>query len=202
MKQIGILGLSSPGKKPFFRDNRKTAIIVFLAVFICFSPLYGADNDRAPIDVNLIIDGSASLTGVKAEITSWLSGRLDQILVEGDRVTVWSAGATSKVIYTGRINGTAEKDAVKASIRDLAGSGNSADFAGALREASTRQSSSYSYTLVISASPAALTSVISGPQANLLRFSRVEEFSSWRALVVGLNLEARVRRAASAFFNS
>jgi len=202
MKQIGIFGFLSLKKTPFLRESRKAAITLILAVFICFFPLYGADNVRGPINVNLIIDGSASLSDVKAEITSWLSGRLDQILVEGDTVTVWSAGAASRVIYTGRINSSTEKEAVKNSIRDLTGSGNNADFAGALREASTRQSSSYSYTLVISASPAALTSVISGPQANLLRFSRVEEFSSWRALVVGLNLEARVRRAAASFFGS
>jgi hypothetical protein len=202
MKQIGISGFSSPRKTPFLRENRKTALTLILAVFICFSPLYGADNARAPIDVNLIIDGSVYLTDVKAEITSWISGRLDQILVEGDRVTVWSAGAAAKVIYTGKISGDSDKEAVKSSIRDLSGSGTSADFTGALREASTRQSSSYSYTLLISASTQALSSVISGPQSNLLRFSRVEEFSDWRALVVGLNLETRVRRAAASFFGS
>jgi len=194
--------MKKTGKKPLFWGNRKTAFLVILAVFICLSPLYGADGTRAPIDVNLIIDGSASFTGVKNEVTSWVSGRLDQILVEGDRVTVWSAGAQARVIYSGSINGNSDKEAVKSSIRELSGSGNNADFAGALREASAKPIQSYSYTLLISASPAALSSVLSGPQSNLLRFSRVEEFSGWRALVVGLNIDARVRRAASAFFGS
>jgi len=187
---------------PFIGENRKPALIVILAVFICLFPLYGADGTRAPIDVNLIIDGSASFSSVKNEVASWVSGRLDQILVEGDRVTVWSAGASAKVIYSGRINGNSDKEAVKSSIREMTGSGNNANFAGALREASEKPSQSYSYTLLISASPAALSSIISGSQSNLLRFSRVEEFSSWRALVVGLNIDTRVRRAASAFFGS
>ena len=186
------------------RSSLKIAKIVLplaLAVFFGISPIYAQTSSaRTPFDVNLIIDGSSSLTGVKNEITAWVNGRLDQILVEGDRVTVWSAGSQARVIYTGRIDGNTEKEAVKRSIRDLSPSGNNPDFSGALRDASSRQSSSYSYTLLISASPAALSSVLSGPQANLLRFSRVEEFSDWRALVVGLNIDTRVRRSAAAFF--
>jgi len=182
--------------------QRQFRILLFtlvLAVF-CLFPLYG--TDRAPINVNLIIDGSSSLSAVKAEITTWVSGRLDQILTDGDRVTVWSAGPAARVIYSGTVNNQADRDAVKRSISNLSGTGTNADFSGALREAANLQSSGYSYTLLISASPAALTSVISGPQANLLRFSRIEEFSEWRALVVGLNMDTRVRRAAAAFFGS
>jgi len=180
--------------------GRKTALTLFTALLICLSPLYGADN-RNPINVNLIIDGSASLSAVKDEVVSWVSGRIDTILAEGDNVTVWSAGPSARVIYTGTINSAADMETVKNSIRQLSGSGSSADFSGALREASSRQSTSYSYTLLISASPEALSPALTGPQANLLRFSRVEEFSTWRALVVGLNIDARVKRAAASFFN-
>jgi len=179
--------------------TRKTALTLILASLICLSPLYGADT-RSPINVNLIIDGSASLSAVKDEVASWVSGRLDTILIEGDNVTVWSAGPSARVIYSGTINSDADKDAVKNSIRQLSGSGSSSDFSGALREASSRQGSSFSYTLLICASPEALSSTLTGPQASLLRFSRVEEFSAWRALVVGLNLDARVKRAAASFF--
>jgi len=202
MKTICKRGSRVTGKTFGRRVNFKTALYLALLCFFCLSPLYGQNARRAPIDVNLIIDGSVSLLDVKDEIYTWLSGRLDDILVEGDNVTVWSAGPSAKVIYSGRINGSAGMDAVKSSVRELSGSGDNADFSGALREASSLQSSSYSYTLLISASPAALSSVLAGPQANLLRFSRVEEFPGWRALVVGLNIETRVRRAASAFFGS
>jgi len=180
-----------------FGENIKNLLLHVFLIFFCLAPVYA---QRAPIDVNIIIDGSSSLTGVKSEITAWVSGRLDQILVEGDRVTVWNAGTQSKVIYSGKIEGAPGKDAVKKIISDLSPAGSTPDFSGALREAASRQSSSYSYTLLISASAAALTSVLSSPQANLLRFSRVEEFSTWRALVVGLNMDAKVKKSAAAFF--
>ena len=166
-------------------------------VFIGITPVYA---QRAPIDINLIIDGSSSLTAVKNEVTAWVSGRLDQILTEGDKVTIWSAGTQSKVIYTGKIEGAPGREAVKKSIRDIAPMGNNPDFSGALRDAASRQSSNYSYTLLISASPAALSSVLSTRQAGLLRFSRVEEFTNWRALVVGLNIDGKVKKSAAAYF--
>ena len=179
----------------------KKLIWLAIAVLCCLSPVFG---DRAPIDINLIIDGSASLSGVKEEITLWVNNRLDQILTEGDRVTVWKAGPVAEVVYSGTVNNNTDKEAVKTSVRGISGSGEYADFSGALREAANtasgrQQNTIFSYTLLISASPEALSSVLDSSQANLLRFSRVEEFSAWRALVVGLNLDARVRRAAAAF---
>ena len=195
MKKTGFIFKSfGRGKTP------KTALTLILAAFISLSPLYAAENQRNPVIVNLIIDGSTSFSAVKDEITSWLLSRLDAILVDGDNVTIWSAGSQAVVIYTGRINGASDKDVVKNSIRQLSGSGEIADFSGALRDAASRQSSSFSYTLLISASGASLSSVLAGPQANLLRYSRVEEFTTWRALTVGLNIDARVRRAAAAFY--
>jgi hypothetical protein len=181
-------------------SNLKNVKITLILGFAVFFGIVPAHAQRAPIGINLIIDGSSSFTDVKNEVNAWVSNRLDQILAEGDRVTVWSAETQSKVIYSGKIEGASGKEAVKNSIRDISPSGNNPDFLGALRDAASRQDSSYSYTLLISASPAALSYVLSGPQANLLRFSRVEEFSAWRALVVGLNLDAKVKRAASAFF--
>ena len=174
-----------------------------LAVFFGLSGVYAQTaSERAPIDVNIIIDGSASFSDVKDEVSAWVSTRLDNILATGDRVTIWSAGSSARVIYSGRMDGASDRDAAKRSIREITPAGNNPDFSGALREAAGRQSSSFSYTLLVSASPQALSSVINNPQGNLLRFSRVEDFSSWRALVVGLNLDDRVRRAASAYFNN
>jgi len=183
------------------KNIAKNLLISVLAIFIGLSSVYAQTaSERSPINVNLIIDGSVSLSGVKDEINTWVSRRLDQILVNGDRVTVWSAGTQARVIYSGRIENN-ERETVKRSIRDISPVGNNADFSGALRDAANRQSGDgYSYTLLISASPAALTSVLSSPQANLLRFSRVEEFTSWRALVVGLNIDSKVKNAATAYF--
>ena len=170
-----------------------------LAVFFGLTPVYA---QRAPIDINLIIDGSQSLSGVKDQILAWTDERLNQILVEGDTVNVWNAGSEASRIFSSRINSISEREAVLRSIRDISPSGDNADFSGALGEAARQGGSSYSYTLLISASPAALSYVLSGPQANLLRFSRVEEFTQWRAIVVGLNIDTRIRRAASAFLSA
>jgi len=185
-------GMKQPGIKVLL-------LTLILAVF-CNSALFG--TDRAAINVNLIIDSSASLTAVKADITTWVNGRLDQILMTGDKITVWSAGQTSRVIYTGTINSQADREAVKRSISALAGSGFSADFSSALREAAGQRNQGINFTMLISASPASLAATISGPQGNLLRFSRVEEFSGWRAIVIGLNMETRIKGAATAFLDS
>ena len=180
----------------------KKTLWLILAVFCCLLPVYGAEPPRAPIDINLIVDGSQAMSGVKAEVNSWLSGRLDQILMEGDTVTVWSAGASAKIVFSAKIDGKTGIDAVKKSVREIPASGDKADYAGALKEAAGRRNSDPCYTLLVSASQTSLSALLSGQQANLMRFSRVEEFSGWRALVVGLNLEAKVEKAAAAFFGS
>jgi len=187
---------------------KKTKILVLLMVFCCLSQVYGENTRNSPIEVNLIIDGSSGFADVKEEISAWVSGRLDQVLADGDTVTVWKAGPAAEVVFTGRISGNSDREAVRRSIRELSAAGDSADFSGALAaldnqiKTSSRQGSGFNYTLLISASPAALTSLLSGPQANLLRFSRVEEFSGWRAIIVGLNLDTRVSRATASFLNT
>jgi hypothetical protein len=174
---------------------------LIVIVFAGFTPLLGAQTRSALIDVNLIIDGSESLSEVKEEVIVWLSRNfVDQMLAEGDNITVWSAGSAAKVVFSGKIGGNSSKEDLKKSIREITASGKTADFIGALKEAALRrQGSSFSYTLLISASPDA---IFPTGQASLMRFSRVEEFSRWRALVVGLNIEEKVERAAAAFLGS
>jgi hypothetical protein len=186
---------------PFKLKSLKILLLLAFTVFFSISAVYA---QRDPIDINIIIDGSESLINVKEEVRIWLSGRLDQILAQGDRVTVWSAASSARIIYSGRMDSSAETEAVKKSIADISPSGINADLSGALRQAAGQQSAEqgFSYTLLISASPAALSSTLSGPQANLLRHSRVEEFPAWRAFVIGLNLDSRVKRAAASFINA
>lgn len=170
-------------------------------------PLCGQETRSAPINVNLIIDSSQAFSGVKDDVVSWVSQSvIERTLINGDRITVWSAGQSAKVIFSETIKSAAEKDAVKKSIQAInAGAGSSssgADFSGALKEASSRQDSGLSYTLLITASPYALSAILSSPQASLLKYSRVEEFSGWRVLIIALNIDSKVRNAAAAFFNS
>jgi hypothetical protein len=181
----------------------KTPLLtVALALYFSIFPLFA---ERSPINVNLIIDGSSAFSGVSAEVTSWVCDRLDQILVDGDNLTIWNAESSAKVIYSNRISGSADREAAKKSVRDLSSSAKSgsADFSGALSEAARqRQISSYSYTILISASTEALSPVLQSQQANMLRYSKIEEHSAWRALVVGLNLDSKVKRAAASYSGS
>lgn len=176
-------------------------MIIFAFCFGIF-PLFA---ERSPINVNLIIDGSTAYSGVSEEVTSWVCSRLDQILVDGDNLTIWNAESSAKVIYSNKISGSQDREAAKKSIRDLASAAKSgaADFSGALTEASRQsQISNFNYTMLISASTDALSSVLQSPQASMLRYSKIEEHSAWRALIVGLNIDSKVKRAAASYFGS
>jgi hypothetical protein len=75
----------------------KTPLMTIVLAF-CFGifPLFA---ERSPINVNLIIDGSTAYSGVSDEVTSWVCSRLDQLLVDGDNLTIWNAASPAKVIY-------------------------------------------------------------------------------------------------------
>ena len=182
----------------------KTGIVFVLTVFWGFSPVFGADLRTSPIDVNLIIDGSGAISPVMNEVSAWISGKLlDTMLIDGDRLTVWSAGASAKIIFSGALQGEAGKEQVKKALAGLSPAGETPNFSGALREAAARSSApAFSYTLLVSASASALSPTLLGPEAPLLRFSRLEEHRSWRTMVIGLNLDARVRQAASAYMGT
>ncbi|MDR2478199.1 MAG: hypothetical protein LBD48_02670 [Treponema sp.] len=183
-----------------------TGTIMFgLILLLGLGPLYGQDTRNTAITVNLIIDGSAALGGVINEVSEWISGRLvKRLLAEGDRITIWSAENTARVVYAGTVEGGAQGHIINA-LKSINGSAPSTaeqsdtpDFAGALREAAGRSSGEgITYTLLVSASPAGLSPTVTGPGAGLVRFSRIEEFSGWRAVVIALNIEAKVRQAAS-----
>jgi hypothetical protein len=167
--------------------------------FAVFSPAW-AETREASINVNLIIDGSRDFSEVSGEASLWISQNLVDILQAGDKITIWSAGARAVAVYSAKLNSEADRDAVKNALKTLTFTGDRPDFAGALREAaSITGTTGINYTLLVSGSYAALSPTLLGPQSGLMRFSRVEEFRGWRALVIGLNLDSRVRQAAASF---
>jgi hypothetical protein len=165
--------------------------------------LYGQDSRTSPITVNLIVDGSAALAGVLDEVSAWVSGSLlDRIVQNGDRVAVWSAGEKAQLVFSDTIAGGESKEAVKKALAAISAGGDAADFTGALRDAASRSSGGgITYTLLISASPAALSPTLLGPEASRVKYSRIEEFPRWRAMVIALDIDSRVRRAASAWLS-
>ena len=176
-----------------------------LAIFAILSMPLNAQNRRViPLDVFLIIDASESLESSKNEVISWLNERVvDEILSDGDRITVWAAGDRATIIHSDIIFGNSSKNALRNSLRLLDTSGKSADFEGALKELYPRVSNTapnrLSYTMLISSSAAGLEPVLSGETRSMLRWSRSERSERWQAFVIAPDIGPRVQRAAAEF---
>jgi hypothetical protein len=182
---------------------RKTIPGLLAALLLAAQGLYALDSRNTPIEVNLIMDGSSAMKNAGEEAVAWVCSYLvDGLLRDGDRITVWNAAGTAQIAYSGVLSGAEGRENLKKILRSLSAGGNSADFAGALRDAAQRSSrSGMIYTLLVSGSSAALSPALLGSGAGLLRYSRVEEFSAWRALVVALDINSQVQRAASAYLS-
>jgi hypothetical protein len=140
----------------------------------------------------------------RQEAVSWLCNTVvDGILQQGDRIWIWRAGAGPELVYSGTLG--ADKEPVKAQIRAIQFQGEAADYRGALREAQalvSGQRDRISYTLLVSGSGAKDPPSQEAESAGLLRYSRVDSFSGWRVLTVGLDLNARVRQSTTYYMNN
>ena len=183
-------------------------ILKLLFILTIFSAPLNAQNRRViPLDVYLIIDASESIENSRNEVVSWLNERIvDQILSDGDTITVWAAGDRAEIIYSATIFGNASKNALRSSLRSLDTNSRSADFEGALRQVYSRVSntaaSRLSYTMLISSSVAGLEPVLSGDTRSMLRWSRSERSGRWQAFVIAPDIGPRVQRAAVEFERS
>jgi hypothetical protein len=181
----------------------KKIIPVMVFLFFLFPEFTAADDRRSlPVSLYLIVDGSGGLkTGREGAIT-WLSDYIvDRVLQDGDTVTLWAAGETAELLFSESLNGAAQKEAVKELLRSLPAGGGSADYAGALREAAARETRrsglGIPYTLLVTGVGGGF---LGGKAAtDLLRYSRIQEFSGWRVQVVGLGLAPQVQRAVSGY---
>jgi hypothetical protein len=155
-----------------------------------------------PIDMNLIIDGSQYMQNTGVPAAEWICDYLlSGLLQEGDYLRIWVAEERSAVLFQG-ILGADNRETVKALIRKPPAGSASADFSGALKAAlaASGGGSLMTYTLLVSSiqglSPAHLEGAVS-----YLRYSKVLDFSGWRALVVGLDIGRQVQEAAASFLS-
>jgi hypothetical protein len=178
---------------------------LLLALFVLFpSPFLPAEDVRlVPMDMTLIIDGSTALKAGMDGAVSWLCGHVvDEVLREGDRLNIWIAAGRAKRIFSESLSGPDKKEEVKALLRSIAPGGDSSDFAGPLREiAGAGGGGTMAYTLLITGSGADHSPLAGADMVDLLRYSRVQEFSGWRAIVAAPGIDSRVRNAASAYLN-
>jgi hypothetical protein len=189
------------------RKITSTIFGLFLITLGAGSGLYALDLRTVPIEVNLIIDGSAALKDAADEAYNWISSRIiDGILQDGDRITIWNAGEKAQIVFSGNISGSEGKENTKKALRSLPKQGSQADFGGALRSAAAQAASrspkpAISYTVLISGSASSLSPALLGAGADALKFSRVEDFSGWRALVIAMDINSQVQKAAAAYFS-
>ncbi|MDR0721894.1 MAG: hypothetical protein LBF75_03730 [Treponema sp.] len=174
-----------------------------LVIGLLFPAVLGAGDKRhIPLELFLIIDGSSTLKNVQPAVVRWLHEQVvDSILQEGDRLTIWVTAEKGEVIFSDVLKGAGDKARIKRVLQSLPFQEGTANVAGAIRDATARvqRSRSMVYTLLISGSTTGRSPSLGGDAVGLLRFTRVEEFSGWRATVIGLGLTARVQQAAAAY---
>jgi hypothetical protein len=187
----------------YVKNVEKHALLLFLIVLLCPLGANALDSRSIPIEVNLIMDGSRAMKNTGKEAADQVGSCLvDQILQEGDRLTVWEAGATARIVYSETLRGEGFREEIKTLLRSLNSGGDTADFTGALREAAARNSEGkMTYTMLVSGSPASLSPSLPDSGTNLLRFSRVRDFPSWKILIVALDINTRVRETAAAYMS-
>ena len=171
-------------------------------LLLAYTPCLWAANDRTtPIDVYIIVDSSAAMEKGREEAANWLCTTvIDGMLLQGDRIWVWTAGTKPELIYSGTLG---NKEEAKGAIRGIRYQGNAADYRGALEEAKNQagKSSRIGYTLLVSGSGAKDPPSQEAESAGLLRYSRVDSFSGWRVLTIGLDLGPKVSRSTSYYKN-
>jgi len=168
--------------------------------------LRAADRRTMPLDLYLIIDSSEGFSEARDETVAWINEQvIDRLLQEGDRLVIWSAGPSARLIHSETVG--ARKDDAKNKVRNLEISGKTPDFTGALREASARANQEnpdgkrISYTLLVSASAENLAPAIERGSAGLFRWFRTEKYARWQALVADPNINQKVRQAAASYMS-
>ena len=179
-----------------------------MTILVVFSSLLSAEDKRViPLDMYLIMDSSSSFQSAKAGAADWLNGQVvDRIFTEGDKVTIWAAGDSAEVVYSGQIGNAGEKSEIKDKIQALTTDGRSADFQGALRDLQQRLSvpspGRMPYTMLVIATAGGIGSAISGSYQSLLRWSRSEKYEGWQALILAPDIGRKVSQAAQNYMNS
>jgi len=189
--------------------NNNFGRLLMLIILVSFIPIlsFAADTRTLPLDMNLIIDGSAAMRNPKNDTLAWINEQLiDRILVDGDKITIWTAGVAAQVIHSDTVSGTAGKNAIKDKLRSITTEGQTADFTGALRDASARVSQTaanrLAYTVLVTASAEALEPALTGSAPGLFRWFRSKKYERWQVLGVAPVIRRKVQQAAAAYMKS
>jgi len=187
---------------------KQKCLLIILIILVGFTSVINADDRRViPLDLYLVIDCSESINNVKNDTLTWVySNVVDRLLIEGDKVTIWSAGDKARIIHNGEISASGGKNEIRDLLQNLATNDKSADFSGALRDLEPRVSgtdqSRLQYTVLVASSAEKLENALAGSTRTLLRWSRSEKYSGWQILIAEPNIAPKVRQAAASYMSS
>ena len=98
--------------------------------------VFAADVRVQPIDAFILLDRSTAMAGSVAAAGEWLCDSfVDPILMEGDRVTVWSFSDGATLIADASIGVPGSKEGLKEAIRSVSSDSGGPDFPAAIRAA-------------------------------------------------------------------
>ena len=188
------------------RNTQLKYIFCLVILVISLLPLSAEDKRTIPLDMYLIVDDSTTMKNSKNDVFAWINEQVvDRIMADGDKITIFAAGDSARVIYSDDIS-SAGKTGIKGSFDSLNAEGKTADFSGALSEVNSRVSrtpeSRLAITMLISGSAEILEPAIAGNAQGLLRWFRSEKYERWQALVVAPNIGGKVRNATVAYMSS
>lgn len=152
----------------------------------------------------LLIDTSIALSSHYNEALNWIQRSVfEEVLQKEDTLTILSAGRQVKVLYQSRYMGPESiKDLVKL-MQDLSIQEPSADFIGAIGEAKQRDADkanmdTLGIALMVTGTDETVhkAGINTRELENLLKYSKVEDFPGWKLIIIGLNMDDKVRTAA------
>ncbi|HCM25506.1 MAG: hypothetical protein A2Z99_11375 [Treponema sp. GWB1_62_6] len=170
--------------------------------------VFAADVRVQPIDAFILLDRSTAMAGSVAAAGEWLCDSfVDPILMEGDRVTVWSFSDGATLIADASIGVPGSKEGLKEAIRSVSSDSGGPDFPAAIRAAARAEAARGDrnrMAVVMVASALTLRTDAKDyaedtETASLLRFSRVEDHAGWKLVSIGLGIGESVKAAAVNF---
>ncbi|GHU05431.1 hypothetical protein FACS1894147_11610 [Spirochaetia bacterium] len=183
---------------------RNVTIILALGLFLLPSLVCAEDKRQESIEMYVVIDGSAALKNVRQTVLAWFEEQiLNGILQDGDRLSVWVAGEKAELIFSETLSGPESRKMLRDTLDSAPSEAKNADFAGALREISARRGASNGVlppnTLLITSASGGVYTSLGESIGRILRYSRVEDFSGWRAIRILTTIGPQVQDAAGAY---
>jgi hypothetical protein len=155
----------------------------------------------------LIIDTSFAMEAHLPEALSWVNSIFLQMFnCPGDTITVLTAGSTPAFVTQITIQQPEDLKNLQTRIQSLSIQKGNPDYVATLKLAiqagkDRKNQESIAFALLISGTGVMLSGKNSSSSelAALLRYSKVNDFNGWKAIIVGLGVEQRVEEATKSY---